>query len=122
MPTEPLFQDPVKVELVRHRAWDKEAAIPGWVEFDQYQVWVHSDSLAYRNKDKKLMVGYIGIQPGANFMPSNEFNAFTYPHQQWIAEEAKKQHGQASPLPHENLPPHLSMDDIKEINEQATAE
>jgi len=121
MPEEPLFQDPVEVKLVPHRAWDATKAIPGWVEFDQYQVFVHSESLAYRNPDKKLMVGYIGKQAGANFMPTNEFNGFTYPHQQWIAEQAKKLHGDATSVPHENLPPHMSMKEIVEFNEAEKA-
>jgi len=123
MPEEPLFQDPVEVKLVRHRAWvtPPEVSIAGWVEFDQYQVFVHSESLAYRNKEKRLMVGYIGIQPGASFMAANEINSFTYPHKVWIEEEVKRQHGNAGNAPHVELPPHMSMKDIVEFNEAEKA-
>lgn len=111
----PIFSDPMTVELVPHRGWDDNATIPGWVDHDQYLVYVHSEGLAHRNKDKKLQVGIISKKPGANFCPTNELNGFTYPHQQWIAEEAKRLHGSASPLPHVNLPPH---EDIEQTDEE----
>lgn len=101
-----IITDPMTVELVPHMGWDDKATIPGWVEHNQYLVYVHSEGLAHRNKEKKLQVGIIGKHDGANFCPTNEFNGFVYPQQLWIAEEAKRLHGRASTKQHDNLPPH----------------
>ena len=114
----PLISDPMTVELVPHLGWDDKATIPGWVEHNQYLVYVHSEGLAYRNAAKKLQVGIIGKQAGANFCPTNEFNSFTYPHQQWIAAEAKRLHGNASDKPHENLPPHEEVEEFEELADE----
>lgn len=110
-----VITDPISVELVPHQDWDDKATIPGYVDHNQYRVYVHSEGLAYRNKEKKLQVGWIGKQDGANFCPTNEFNGFVYPQQLWIAEEAKRQHGRASTARHDNLPPH---EDIEESEEE----
>ena len=97
--------DPITVSLVPHVGWDDSATIPGPVEHNQFLVYVHSEGLAHRNPDKKLQVGIIGKQAGANFCPTNEFYGFTYPYQQQIAEEAKRLHGHASTKPHTDVPP-----------------
>lgn len=112
--------DPMTVELVPHLAWDDKATIPGWIEFDQYLVYVHSEGLAHRNKDKKLQVGIIGKQAGANFCPIPELDSFTYAHRVWIAEEAKRLHGNASPLPFVEVPPLVNLNEEAEDEESDT--
>jgi hypothetical protein len=98
-----IISDPMTVELVPHLGWDDKATIPGWVEHNQFLVYVHSEGLAHRNKDKKLQVGIIGKHDGANFCPTSEFNGFVHGQQLWIAEEAKRLHGSASTKQHSPL-------------------
>jgi len=102
-----LLSDPMKVKLERHRDWDPTAAIPGWIDYNQYRVFVYSQGLAYRNPACRLQVGWIGTQAGAQFSPIGEFENFVEAHKQLIESEAKQIHGNANPLPHTALPPPL---------------
>jgi hypothetical protein len=111
------MSDDLTVTITRHTAWDDNLAIPCEVTFDQYQVWVTSDSLKYRNPLGKLMVGYIGIQDGANFCPAQEFYGFGYKHRRLIVDTAKQQHGHASPDDPVDVPPHFEPGDGEEIDE-----
>lgn len=117
MPT--YIADPMEVKLERYRVWEENAAIPGWVEFNQYRVFVYSEGLAYRNEAKRLQVGLIGTQDGANFCPTGEFESFVFAHQQWIAAEAKRLHGKASSEPHIPLPPPLAQESEQEDGDEA---
>lgn len=100
--------DPMEVKLERHRDWDDKAAIPGWIEYNQYRVFVHSVGLAHRNAACRLQVGLIGTHAGAQFCPTGEFDSFVLAHRLWIEAEAKRIHGNANPEPHTPLPPPLS--------------
>jgi len=71
------------------------------VEHDQWNVQVLHKNLP----NGKLNVGYIGKRAGANFCPITAFYNFAYPQQQWIAEEAKRLHGNAATTPHVDVPP-----------------
>lgn len=118
----------MEVRLVPHDVTENKRTPTGTLEvttcFEQFQVFVHSEALATRNKDKKLLVGYIGKQPGANFCPINAFYEFYYPQQQWIADEAKRLHGNAATEPHIELPPPepdgepMTLDEVVEAAER----
>jgi hypothetical protein len=100
----------MEVRLEPHRVTEVMDSPTGPVEvtteFDQYFVFVCGDALRAKGlASGRMQVGWIGKQPGANFCPILAFYKFHYPQQQWIADEAKRLHGAASPLPHVEIPP-----------------
>lgn len=103
--------DPMTVELEPHRDWDDKATIPGWVDHNQYRVYVYSKGLLHRNEEGKLQVGWMGKQDGANFCPLPELDNFTPAHRIWIGDEAKRLHGSASTKPFVELPPPIQTDE-----------
>jgi hypothetical protein len=102
--------DKMEVRLVQHTATELQQTPVGeeevTVKFDKYNVYVHSEALIVRNKDKKLLVGYIGMEPTRRgppkFTPIPTINEFTYAQQDWITEEVYRLH----PHPHPAKPRH----------------
>lgn len=98
----------VKIEphVAVNRVMTPVGPVDDQVEFDQYQVFVEGERIASFNLgNPKLMVGIIGKQPGANFCPIAPFYKFVAGQRKWIAEQAKKLHGKASPEPFVEVPP-----------------
>lgn len=75
------------------------------ITYDQHKVWVKGP--AVRTDAKCIHVGYIGTHAGANFCPLPGFYKFVLSQRQWIAAEAKRLHGNASPDPYGDVPPPL---------------
>ncbi len=102
--------DGMEVRLEPHREMDDKSPIPGMLEHAQSRVYVYCEGFKttrhkFRNDEGRLQVGWIGTQKGANFCPINAFYEFTNLQKEWMANEAKRQHGHASDKPHVEVPP-----------------
>lgn len=101
----------MQVELVPHVVIDKVMTLLGpedkTIEFEQFQVFVCGERIKAVNGTERIHVGYIGKQAMANFCPVGLFYKLTTSQGNWVAEQAKKLHGKASPEPHVFVPPPL---------------